>query len=237
MVLLNKSSLTLFIFFIQFCINYKICVIFALKNSSVKYNNITMDAVVAFILERWPVLAAILAAVVVTVVICRWYFSRFIPTEKTAEANRKRFDELPCSRHEEEITSIRAYLLVKYPKAFGTYAQKKSPRRLNKEGERLFEEMGGAAFLEANGTRLMDVVEKKHPKTPLDVELFALDALYGLLNDDMFNDIKRWVYDCPVRKVNVDGVEKDYEVTINDVCFVLSIPLRDMYLEFHPESR
>ena len=30
-------------------------------------------------------------------------------------------------------------------------------------------------------------------------------------------------------------LERDYIVTMNDVCFVLSLPLRDMYLELHPE--
>lgn len=51
-------------------------------------------------------LAAILIAVVVTVIICKWYFNRFVPTEKKAENNQKRFEELPCAKHEEEISSI-----------------------------------------------------------------------------------------------------------------------------------
>lgn len=192
-----------------------------------------MDAIVTFLMERWPVLAGVLIAVVVTVIICKWYFNRFVPTEKKADNNQKRFEALPCAKHEEEISSIRTYLLVKYPKAFGTYAQKKSPRCLNDEGRRLFEEIGGAAFLETNGAKLIARMEQKKPKTPLDVELYALDVLYGMLNDDMFNGLKRWVYDCPVRKLVVDGEEKAYEVTLNDVCFVLSIPLRDLYFEIH----
>ena len=88
-----------------------------------------------------------------------------------ADSNQKRLETLPCAKHDEEISSIRAYLLVKYPKAFGTFAQKKSPRCLNEEGQRLFEEIGGAAFLEANGTTLIARMEQKKPKTPLDVEL------------------------------------------------------------------
>ena len=38
-----------------------------------------------------------------------------------------------------------------------------------------------------------------------------------------------------MRKQTIDGVEKEYVVTIDDVVFVLSIPLRDLYLKFHPE--
>lgn len=44
--------------------------------------------------------------------------------------------------------------------------QKKSPSQLNEEGERIFEELGGASFLEANGLRLMDEMEQKKPKLP-----------------------------------------------------------------------
>ncbi|MBO6025627.1 MAG: hypothetical protein J6P73_00070 [Bacteroidales bacterium] len=51
----------------------------------------------------------------------------------------------------------------------------------------------------------------------------------------MFNGLKRWVYNAPARKTVVDGVEKDYEVTLDDVFYILGIPLRDMYLEFHPD--
>ena len=193
-----------------------------------------MDAVVTFLLERWPIIAIVLIVVVLTVMICKWYYCRFVSTEQKVDGNQKRIDDLPCARHEEEIASIRAYLLAKYPKAFGTYAQKKSPRQLNNEGRRLFEEVGGAAFLETNGACLIKRMEQKKPKTPLDVEQFALDVLYGMLNDDIFNGIKRWVYEAPMRRIVVDGKEKDYEVTLNDVCFVFSIPLRDLYLELHP---
>lgn len=60
-------------------------------------------------------------------------------------------------------------------------------------------------------------------------------VLYDHLDDDMFNDMKKWVYNSPSRKLMIDGKERDYTVTMNDVCFVLSLPLRDMYLELYPE--
>lgn len=221
------------IIFILYCVNIVINIIFTTRKTTINLNNSVMDAIITFLVERWPLFAIVLISVVVTVIICKWYFNRFVPTEKNVVSNQKRIDELPCAKHEEEISSIRAYLLVKYPKAFGSYAQKKSPRCLNEEGEKLFEEIGGAGFLATNAAKLMAKMEQKKPKTPLDVEFFALDTLYGMLSDDMFNDIKRWVYDSPMRRLTIDGVEKDYEVTMGDVCFVLSIPLRDLYLEMH----
>lgn len=195
-----------------------------------------MDAIVTFLMERWPVLAAIIIAVVITIMLCKWYYGRFVQIETKTEKNEKQLEDLPCAQHEKQIYSIRDYLYAKYPKAFEPYMmQKKSPSQLNEEGERIFEELGGASFLEANGPRLMDEMEQKKPQTPFDVELFARSVLFDSLSDPAFNDIKRWVYEAPMRKQTIDGVEKTYVVSIDDVVFVLSIPLRDLYLKYHPE--
>lgn len=195
-----------------------------------------MDAIVSFIMDRWPVLAFVVAASVVTFLITKWYYNRFVPMEKKTENNEKRMEKLPCAKHEKQIYSIRDYLYARYPQAFGPYLmQKKSPSQLNEEGDRIFEELRGASFLEANGPRLMDEIERKRPQTPFDVELFARCVLFDSLSDTAFNDIKRWVYEAPMRKQIIDGVEEEYVVTIDDVVFVLSVPLRDLYLKCHPE--
>lgn len=34
---------------------------------------------------------------------------------------------------------------------------------------------------------------------------------------------------------DANGQEKPYDLAITDVCFVLSLPLRDMYLKEHPQ--
>jgi hypothetical protein len=195
-----------------------------------------MDAIVTFLMERWPVLAAIIIAVVITIMLCKWYYGRFVQIETKTEKNEKQLEDLPCAQHEKQIYSIRDFLYAKYPKAFGPYMmQKKSPCQLSEEGERIFEEIGGGSFLEANGQRLIDEMERKRPQTPFDVELFARSALLDMLSDPAFNEIKRWVYDAPMRKQIISGVEKEYVVSIDDVIFVLSIPLRDLFLKFHPE--
>ena len=41
-----------------------------------------MDAIVTFLMERWPVLAFVVAASVVTFLITKWYYNRFLPSEK-----------------------------------------------------------------------------------------------------------------------------------------------------------
>ena len=135
----------------------------------------------------------------------------------------------------DSVTEVIAYLISKDLNAGAVLTLKHSPRCLSEEGLRLFDEIGGAAFLEANGKALLAIMEQKRPKTPYDVELYALDVLYGKFSDDIFNDMKRWVYNSSRRKVIINGEEKYYDVTMNEVLYVLSIPLRDMYLEMHPE--
>lgn len=53
----------------------------------------------------------------------------------------------------------------------------------------------------------------------------------------MFIGMINWVYNSSPRKIILDGVEKDYSNSMNDVCFVLSLPLRNMYLDLYPELR
>ena len=168
----------------------------------------------------------------------RWYHRRFLKLEDKA----KKLDELPCSKHDEMFASIkedlaviRTYLTTKYPTAAPIFSQKMSPRNLNDAGKELFEDISGPAFLSVNKDVLVGCIEERKPKTALDVEDASLQVLYDHLDDDMFIGMKKWVYNSPSRKLVIDGTERDYTVTMNDVCFVLSLPLRDMYLDLHPE--
>lgn len=197
-----------------------------------------MNAIIAFFVKRWPILAVAIVVAVAVWYFSRWYHRRFLKLEDEA----KKIDELPCAKHDEMFASIkedlaviRTYLTTKYPTSAPVFSQKMSPRKLNKAGEDLLEDIGGMDFLNTNKEALIACIDEKTPKTALDVEESALLVLYDHLDDDMFNGMKKWVYNSPSRKLMIDGKERDYTVTMNDVCFVLSIPLRDMYLEIHPE--
>lgn len=49
--------------------------------------------------------------------------------------------------------------------------------------------------------------------------------------------LKSWVYNAPVRKIyRPDGSEEMTEVSVDDILFVLSLPLIDRYLETHPDK-
>lgn len=101
----------------------------------------------------------------------------------------------------------------------------------------MYNDISGEKFLVEHKDFLYRGIDDKLPKTALDVEIAANEVLIENLDSDIFNDLKVWVYNSPSRKLNLNGEERDYAVTMNDVCFVLSLPLRDMYLDSHPEVK
>ena len=84
---------------------------------------------------------------------------------------------------------------------------------------------------------LFGEIDKLSPKTALDVETSALIALRINQNNDIFDDIKNWVYLEPSRTIyNKEGnPDHTADVVLDDVLFVISLPLRDAYLAEHPE--
>lgn len=85
-------------------------------------------------------------------------------------------------------------------------------RVLNKEGESIFTDCKGAEFLKQYGEELLSLIEERKPATALDVEIMAHQILFLQVNTEKFNDLKKWVYESPNRKMIVDGVEKEYSV-------------------------
>ena len=179
------------------------------------------------------IVAIIIAAIVW--IVARFYYTRFKKIEQDVS-------ELPCIHHEEsfkkimeELSVIRTYLVTRNPKSASLFSEKMSPRRLNIAGRNLLNDIDGTSFLEENEDDLFRMIEEKQPKTALDVEIAANEVLIENLDSDIFNRLKLWVYNSPTRKLTIDGEERDYAITMNDICFILSLPLRDMYLDAHPE--
>lgn len=131
-----------------------------------------------------------------------------------------------------EVTDIR----VAMARGEGKFGKKKSPKVLTELGERIFAEIGGASFLEANKEALFAKLDKECPKTALDVQMMAYWACISISREDVFNKIKSYIYNCPELDMdNGEGQTVKHELTLSDVCSILSLPLRDMYLGEHPE--
>lgn len=135
-----------------------------------------------------------------------------------------------------DLTAIKVVLTQKYPKTKFIMAQKKSPYVLNETGQWVFNQVNGAQFLSDNKDFLFEKMDRMNPKTALDVENAAKFACLGYTDNDIFNNIKMFVYNAPAIKAkDMEGKEITYALSLEDVCYTLSIPLRDMYLKEHPE--
>ena len=176
----------------------------------------------------------------------------------TITRHDERLTSLPCSEHSTqvrelngnysqlrgEISNIAGKLDVlitglgrsSLDLSTGLFSEKHSPRRLNEQGQQLFDDVDGTRFLDENQDFLFSKLDEKQPKTALDVENMALMVLNLNAENDIFNVLKNWVYNAPSREVtNIEGATVMYDVTLKDVFFVLSLDLRDRYLRAHPE--
>lgn len=131
-----------------------------------------------------------------------------------------------------DISGIKSVLIKKFPNAAEVFSMKKSPRVLNELGEKVFAQINGQKFLTENKEFFFSKIDERKPKTALDVETDANIVCSSYTDNDIFNDIKDFVYNAPSIMIPTDdGKEKRYDITLGDVCFILSIPLRDMYLK------
>ena len=162
--------------------------------------------------------------------------------EKTVATLEKTLEKLPCSEREKEIQcihddvlSIKMFLAGKYKNAETIWGVKQSPTTLNENGATLYQNINGEKFLKENHDFFISKIEEKKPLTALDVETGAYEILIANTNRPIFNNLKYWVYESPSITLREDNETKKYIVNLYDVCYVLSIPLRDMYLQLHPE--
>lgn len=193
------------------------------------------EIILTWLIGNWPALAIAIVVGIIVWFVARFYYKEFKPIEKSVGV-------LPCDSRgklleeiKESLAVIRTYITTTDPKRASIFSQKASPRKLNTAGNQLLDSCAGIVFIENNKTLLFEWLDKKNPKTALDVEKSALEILIENIDNDIFNSLKNWVYNSPSMKVTVDGEAKELAVSLQDVCFVISLPLRDAYLQKHPE--
>lgn len=155
-----------------------------------------------------------------------------------------------CTLHKNEIDQLKAdmksyrndmavvksLLVLKHKDAASIFSMKNSPRQLNDTGRRLLADIKGMDFIRDHKDMLFSLIDANGPKTAYDVENAAHAACISCVNDDLFNGFKNFLYNSPSYIIkDADGKERNYDLTLPDVCFVLSLPLRDLYLEAHPQ--
>lgn len=161
---------------------------------------------------------------------------------------------LPCDEHRRQIHSSTEdlreikgmlYILtesIDFPsgkvnrRSEQAFSRKHSPRSLNDSGLSLYVRSGGEQLVRENFKELAAYIDTLQPLTALDVEADSIIALRQLSATPKMNAVKDWIYNAPIEKIiDASGAEVDYEITLGDVLFVCSIPLRDRYLALHPE--
>jgi hypothetical protein len=211
-----------------------------------------MNAVISYFLERSASIALLIIAIYFlckTVIVFYKYHSEIQQT-------KEKVDNLPCETNKNvlnnvvgrlnnlerttkstneivtdmkaTLTKISNWVMKKDTNMIDSFSQKQSPRTLNELGMKLFNDIGGNEFLKENKDSLFKFITESNPLAELDVEQAAYSAFLPLIPTPVFNKIKDFVYNSPSIEV-ADG--KKREISLNDICFILSIPLRDMYLK------
>lgn len=199
-----------------------------------------MDALLEYLFKNWPIGISI---VVVTWFAARLY-TRLTQTEKECASNSEAITGLrndgdriqtDLNRLVRAVDEVRAFIAARSSKGAHFFSGKHSPRKLNASGERLMRDACGEAFLQMHKDRLFALLDERKPQTAFDVEVYANEVLLNYSSDPAFNGLKYFLYNYPDMEVtDNEGKKVTYSVTLEDICFVLSLRLRDMYLEAHP---
>lgn len=179
-------------------------------------------------------LIALFVAVVPTIVY-------FVSVKTKVESLEERFDKfehklesIESKQYDQqsELTEIRSAVMAASKTAREILASRHSPWTLNELGKKIYADMKGEEFLQEHKDFFFAKIDKYNPQTAFDVEEAALTVCVLSTGDSRFNRIKNFVYNYPTQK---DDAGNDKNVSLEDACVVLSMPLRDMYLAEHTE--
>ena len=135
-----------------------------------------------------------------------------------------------------DVISIKSFLSIKHKEDVDLVGLKNSPTKLTDFGNKILEELDGINFINDNKEYLIARLDEEKPRTALDVENSALMVFVNFCNSEKFDGIKNFIYNSPEYNIkDKNGCDKKYNLNLIDVCFILSIPLRDLYLELRPE--
>ena len=179
-----------------------------------------------------------------------WKLSKY---HSNLETTQKTVSSLPCSQRKNEIDQLKSFeksfdsmaerfeevckwIMRNDINTIDTLAPKHSPRRMNRMGIEVYEETGAKQVFEDNKNFFLAELEKKNPKTAYDVEDAAFEVLLANLQEPIYNPIKSYLYTSPSKIVKKDesGSDLEIELSMGLLLQLMSLELRDSYLELHP---
>jgi hypothetical protein len=192
--------------------------------------------------DKWPefTLYAVIAIVGIVVVwrIARFYYTNYSVRMRAVEDKVRDSD---CARHGRAINDfdgttkiilhkidfIEKALIASDKKLLSAFAKSNSPLQLNQRAIDLMTSSGADRILERHRDVLIKQIEELNPATAYDVEQNAYKVL--ILNSDAswFIPLKEYIFNNPVFQGE--------NISMDAICFVMSLPLRDYYFNKHPE--
>lgn len=211
-----------------------------------------MEIILEYLLNNWTSLAVVLIVGVTCFILARKFTKWEDLHDRKHEDLERRMLEIYSGMEsitstlksimenmaaiEKDVIVLKSVIAMKYKNFMDVLSLKHSPRKLNDNGERILSDINGNEFLQKNKDFFFAKIDEQHPKTALDVELAANFVLLSNMSNDIFNELKNFVYNAPTYLMNDDKEgQRPYDLDMNDICFVLSLPLRDMYLAKHKE--
>lgn len=163
-----------------------------------------------------------------------FYVSAFRPIKIKVEDIKTNFDDLHNATRE-----IQHYLKNKKKSGLNpvhtldklTWATANSPLVLNEKGKNLAIKSGIQKIIKDKSNELIALLENCNPTTAYDVEQYSVKVISDYISNkpELEKQIKDFIYNNPV----VDNETIQFE----DLYFVGSIELRDIYLNKHKEIK
>lgn len=208
-----------------------------------------MDPIIEYLINNAPWIVVVLVAIIAT-----WRVSKY---HTKLEEVRDKVEKLPCDRHKDDIrdsgqrynelqrivsstndmvVEINKWLMKFDNDMIDKLAKKASPLKMTPLGEVLFEKSSAKKTIDNNIDFLIKELEDINPQTAYDVEEEALSYLLRNMGNEIFTDIKQFLYYSPDTiqlKDPVSGEEKDVRLSMQSIIKLMSIYLRDLYLKKH----
>lgn len=194
------------------------------------------DILMNWIIDHIPTLGALFVAAWVT-----WWFrgklghyqNRFVNAELACTKLEIIVSELSkrLDRTERKLDSLTIQLAVNKqidPDAIHA----RSPLELTESGAEILEKMGGKAYVDLNLAKLIDKIEKRNPKSALDVQDDCIILFWNQMDENEMVPIKNFVYQNPNCRTS-NG--RTISLNLMTAICLMSVYLRNLFLERHPE--
>jgi hypothetical protein len=141
---------------------------------------------------------------------------------------------------ENNIEELVAWVMKKDNKMINILTKKHSPLSMTAVGKILFELTPTMQLVDDNKGYFLSEIEKENPPTAFDVENTAFKVMLRNINQPMFNGLKQYLFNAP-EKIPVKDPDTNEEELIafdmNTAMQLMSIYLRDLYMDIHPDIK